>query len=142
MHEIFIDSESSEGYFRTDLGTSMAKCSRCGVETELYDRGVPLCVKCADLWEAKRPPHTSDQIRKTLVGQIAEATARVSEANRKFSETIDRFPSGLPQPDGVQRIQSASKELNMARKEMMTAHKRLNDFIEHGIVPEGLKRSG
>jgi hypothetical protein len=24
----------------------------------------------------------------------------------------------------------------------MTAHKRLNEFIEHGIVPEDLKRSG
>ena len=79
----------------------MAACSRCGVETELYDRGVSLCVKCADLWEAKRKPPASEQIRRTLVDQIAEATARVSEANRKFSEAIDRFPSGLPHPDGV-----------------------------------------
>jgi hypothetical protein len=30
----------------------------------------------------------------------------------------------------------------LARKEMMTAHKRLSDFVDRGIVPEDLKRSG
>ena len=120
----------------------MAACSRCGVETELYDSGLPICVKCSNLWELKRKPPTSDQIRRALGADIAEATARVSEANRKFSETMDRFPSGLPHPDGVRRIQAASNELTVARKDMMTAHKRLNDYIEHGIVPEDLKRSG
>ena len=120
----------------------MAACSRCGVETELYNGRVPICVKCADLWEAKRKPPTSEQIRRTLVDQIAEATARVSEANRKFSQTMDTFPSGLPHPDGVQRIQNASHELAVARKEMMTAHKRLTEYLERGIVPEDLKRSG
>lgn len=120
----------------------MAACSRCGVETELYDNGLPVCVKCSDLWETKRKPPTSDQLRRTLVDRIAEATARVSETNRKFSETMDRFPSGLPHPDGVKRIQNASTELNIARKEMMTAHKRLIEYLESGIVPEDLKRSG
>ena len=120
----------------------MAACSRCGVETEFYDGGVPICVKCSDLWEAKRKPPTSDQIRRALVDQIAEATARVSEANRKFSQTMDRFSGGLPHPDGVQRIQNASNELTVARKEMMTAHKRLTEYLECGIVPEDLRRTG
>jgi len=42
----------------------------------------------------------------------------------------------------VRRIKDASNELTLARKEMMTAHKRLNDFIERGIVPDDLERSG
>jgi hypothetical protein len=121
----------------------MATCSHCGVETELYDGGVPLCVKCSTSREVKRkPPLQADQIRTALVNQIVQATARVSAANQKFSDVIGHYPSGLPQPDGVQRIKSASNELTVARKEMMKAHKRLNDFIEDGIVPEDLKRSG
>jgi hypothetical protein len=42
----------------------------------------------------------------------------------------------------VQRIRSASHELTAARNEMMEAHHRLNEFLESGIVPEDLKRSG
>jgi hypothetical protein len=49
------------------------------------------------------------------------------------------IPSGLPQPDGVQRIHNASRKLTAARDEMMKAHKRMRDYMEHGIVPEDLK---
>jgi len=87
-----------------------------------------------------RKPPNSDQIRTALVSSIVQATRKVSEANQEFSEILDKFPSGLPHPDGVQRIKTASNKLSLARKEMMTAHKRLNDFIERGIVPEDLKR--
>jgi hypothetical protein len=45
-------------------------------------------------------------------------------------------PSGLPHPDGTPRIHNASHELDTARKEMMKAHTRLNDFTERGIVPD------
>jgi hypothetical protein len=55
---------------------------------------------------------------------------------------MDQFPSGLPYPDGVQRIKNASNKLNLARKAMATAHNRLNDYLSRGIVPEDLKRSG
>ena len=121
----------------------MAECAYCRYETELYDSGVPVCIKCSTAREFKRKlPLNTDQIRTTLVGSIAQATARVSEANHKFNVGTGQFPSGLPHPEGVQRIKNASDELTLARKEMMTAHKRLNDFMDRGIVPEELKRSG
>jgi len=37
---------------------------------------------------------------------------------------------------------NASRKLDIARKEMMKAHSRLNEFIELGLVPDDLKRSG
>lgn len=117
-----------------------AQCAHCKAETELFDNGVPICLKCSDTRGIKRKPPNTDQIRTALIGRVAEATARVSEANRKFSETIGQFPSGLPHPDGVQRIRNTSNELTLARKELMTAHKRLSDFVDSGIVPEDLKR--
>lgn len=118
----------------------VAQCAHCKAETELFDHGVPVCLKCSDTRGVKRKPPNADQIRTALIDRVAEATARVSEANRKFSETIGQFPSGLPHPDGVQRIHNTSNELTLARKELMTAHKRLSDFVDSGIVPEDLKR--
>jgi hypothetical protein len=55
---------------------------------------------------------------------------------------MGQFPSGLPYPDGAQRIKNASTNLTLARREMMRAHTRLNDFIERRVVPEDLKKNG
>jgi len=122
----------------------MAGCSRCGAETELYISGVPLCVKCSDLQEVKPkplPPPQSEDIRSILSQDLMSATARNNEALREFDEVSGQFPSGLPHPDGVQRIKNASNALNIARKQMATAHKRLSDYLDRGIVPDDLKRS-
>ena len=51
-------------------------------------------------------------------------------------------PSGLPQPDGTQRIHNASREVSLARVELIKAHNRLSDYIGCGIVPEDLEKSG
>lgn len=120
----------------------MAECARCKAYTQLFENGVPICLKCIEERKPKRKPPNADQIRTALVNCIAQATARVSEANHKFSEAIGHFPSGLPHPDGVQRIKNVSNELALARKEMMTAHKRFNDYVHHGIVSEDLVGKG
>jgi hypothetical protein len=84
----------------------MAACVYCRAETELYDSGVPICPKCSDAREVTRkPPQNTDQIHLTLVSRIAEATAKVSAANEKFNEALNRFPGGPAHPDGVQRDQ-------------------------------------
>jgi hypothetical protein len=77
-----------------------------------------------------------------LVNALANATARVDAANQVFSSVMSGIPSGLPLADVAQRLHSISRELDDARKEMMTAHKRLNDFVKRGIVPEDVKPSG
>ena len=55
---------------------------------------------------------------------------------------MGQIPSGFPHPDGSQRIHNASRDLSTARKDLMRAHTRLDDFLKTGIVPEDLKRSG
>jgi len=89
-----------------------------------------------------RKQYTNQEIRTALINAIVDATARVSAANQLFSSVMSQFPSCLPHPDGTQRIHNASRELSDAREEMMQAHKRLNDFIERGIVPQDLKNRG
>ena len=34
----------------------MAKCTRCGKETELYEAGIPICPACIDEREGKSRP--------------------------------------------------------------------------------------
>ncbi len=121
----------------------MATCQYCGAETELYEIGLPVCLKCSDQWESKVKPSVAPQeVQAALIEDVLEATALNSVASREFDLVMGQTPSGLPQPDGSQRIQNASRQLSKARKGMMTAHNRLNDFLTHGIVPEDVKRRG
>jgi hypothetical protein len=121
----------------------MAACAHCGAETELYNNGVPICLKCSDVQEPKRkPPATQQQILSTLLQDVIELTARNEQAMEEFEAATEQIPSGLPHPDGVQRIRNASAKLAVARPELMKAHRRLDEYSGGGSVPEDLKRSG
>ena len=109
---------------------------------ELLDSSISICLKC---WEARaaelKPPVTADQVRTALIEGILEAVALKNKASEAFEIVMGQFPSGLPSPNGSQRIKDASEQLSFARRGMMAAHNRLNDFLAQGIVPEDLKRS-
>ena len=123
----------------------MAACAYCGAETELYENGVPICLKCSDERDSKvskKPPASSATIQNILVNEIVEATARSNKASHDFLEVMGQIPTGFPHPDGSQRIHNASRVLSMARKDLMRAHARLDEFLKTGIVPEDLKRTG
>jgi hypothetical protein len=119
----------------------MAGCIVCKAETFVFVGIIPVCIKCLDN-RAIAPPRTEQEIRAVLVNRIIDATVRAGTASEAFSAVTSRFPSGLPHPDGVQRIKSAASELSIARKELMNAHRRLNQFIEEGIMPKDLKLDG
>src|SRR5258708_34260193 len=105
----------------------MARCAYCGDETELYNDGVPVCLKCTEIPETNgKPPATDQQIRSNLLQDVLELTARTQEATKEFEAVTRQIPSGLPHPDGVQCIKNASNKLSIARKELMKAHSRLN----------------
>jgi hypothetical protein len=92
---------------------------------QLYDNGAPSCPGCS--------------VRETLTQEVLDATANKAEAFRKFEAIMLQSPSGLPHPDGVQRIKNASNELSIARKEMARAYERLSAYLDQGIVPGDLK---
>jgi len=90
--------------------------------------------------EAKRKPVTKNRdVLRILIQDVIEATAEKNEASDAFEVVIDQFPSGLPHPDGSQRIANSSHRLAIARKRVMAAHTRLSDFLDCGVVPEDLK---
>ena len=114
----------------------MADCAYCGAETELYESGLPICLKCSDAREARRkPPATDQQIRATLLQDVIELTAR-----NEFEDLMGQIPNGT-HPDGIQRIKNASTKLSIARKELMKAYRRLNEHSGGEKLVEGLKRS-
>jgi hypothetical protein len=112
----------------------MAQCALCKDETEIYAGGdVPICVECSDARKAKGVPSVGEQpIRAALLQDFRDAAARNDEASREFQAVMGRLPSVLRQP---QRINNASCNLTIARKRMMMAHRRLNDYLVRGVVP-------
>jgi hypothetical protein len=122
----------------------MARCIYCAAATEMYVSQVPTCLNCCSERpkEKRKPPAREQQIRAVLVDCLVEATARTSAASQAFNMVMGQFPSGLPHPDGSQQVQKASAALAAARKELMRAHNRLNDYLGRGIVPDDLKQTG
>src|SRR5579863_6351775 len=121
----------------------MARCSFCKAETELHDSGVPVCVRCSEARDGKRKPPTSEHhVLNILQQDLQAATERARAATAAFDAVTCEVPSGMPSPDGTQRIHNASRELSQARVELMRAHNRLNDYLSRGINPKDLKGSG
>jgi len=116
----------------------MARCAFCKTkETELHENGSPICLGCAGLAEDR-----GRRVQAALVKALSEATMRADSAFAEFSTVMSDIPSGLPHPDGVQRIHNAAANLATARHQMTNAHARLTNYLERGIVPEDLKLSG
>jgi hypothetical protein len=68
------------------------------------------------------------------------AKERASAATATFNAVTSEIPSGIPHPDGTQRIHNASREMSQARVGLMIAHNRLNEYLARGVVPEDLKQ--
>jgi len=125
------------------INRAMTRCIFCKSVTELDDGGVPICVRCSEAGESKRKPPTSEhQVLNVLREDLQSAKWRVTAANEAFEAITSEIPSALPRPDATQRIHKASREVTVARMEMLRAHHRLSDFLNAGLVPEDLKRSG
>ncbi len=85
-----------------------------------------------------KPPPTLEKVRNQLQQELKDATERAARASTAFLEVTSQVPSGLPHPDGTQRIRNISHELAFARTALMRAHSRLDEFLVSGIAPEDL----
>jgi hypothetical protein len=118
-------------------------CAFCESEAELAIDGVPLCIDCSGTPESEFvTPKTYREIRTILQQEIVASTARAHAASKALSAIMGDIPSGLPQPDGSQRIQNAAHALAAARNEVMRAHSRLNGFLARGVIPGASEPGG
>jgi hypothetical protein len=115
----------------------------CEPEARYAIDGVPLCGSApADLRVRLENLKTDRHIRTVLEQEIVASTARAHAASKELVAIMGDIPSGLPQPDGAQRIQNAARALAAARNEVMQAHSRLDEFLARGIVPADWKPGG
>jgi hypothetical protein len=118
-------------------------CALCQSEAKVAIDGVPLCESCSSKPESEiEKLRTARQIRASLHREILESTARARAASEALSAIMGDIPSGLPQPDGSQRIQNAAHALAAARNEVMKAHSRLEEYLARGVVPGDFEPGG
>jgi len=117
----------------------MVRCAFCKAkEAERSEYGVPICHDCFNIG---KPESNRNNISSALVHDLTEAKVRFEANALEFNSIIDDIPSGLPHPDGTQRIQNASRKLATTRKRKERAYDRLDDYLCRGIVPEDLTSS-
>ncbi len=75
---------------------------------------------------------------RILTEELAAAHSRHTAAAKYFHRLLEQIPSGLPQPDGSQRIHAAGREAHVALEAYVRALKRYTDFSVHGVIPRGL----
>ncbi|HEY2842010.1 MAG TPA: hypothetical protein VGJ09_00105 [Bryobacteraceae bacterium] len=95
-----------------------------------------------EIEEVDQEPDVVDphEIRRLLQDDFNAAQQLRAQASKWFTEVVNDIPSGIPQPDGTNRIKLASREYAASREAASAAMKRLNDFKIRGIIPPGLER--
>ena len=117
----------------------VARCSYCGRETELHEAGVATCPACDNRLRMVGPGKVRS-VHAELNQDLAEATAELDLVTVAYNQVIDDIPSGLPHPDGVQRLCSILQKLLVARERFDRAHSRLVGFLDTGTIPPDLSR--
>jgi hypothetical protein len=84
------------------------------------------------------PLATLEKVHDLLQEELKRATERAVSASAAFLDVTSQVPSGLPHPDGTQRIRNIAHELAFARTELMRAHSRMDAFLVSGTAPEDL----
>jgi hypothetical protein len=85
------------------------------------------------------PPRS--EIPRILQDGFARARLTYESAHEEWKAVSSDIPSGLPHPDGTQRIRNASKNYYATMDEYHRAIDEYNEFIRHGTVPERLKET-
>jgi len=89
----------------------MASCSQCGIETELFDHGVPICIKCGTRHE-----------RDAANIDLAAARDNYKQAREEFYRllrTSNDLPSG--HPDGTALVHAGNQVLREAGNKLSKA---------------------
>jgi len=77
-------------------------------------------------------------IREKLEEKIRRSRDLRDEAWAIFSAALDEVASGIPHPDGADRISLAARRFNYAYRECERARDELMEFIVNGIAPADL----
>jgi hypothetical protein len=80
-------------------------------------------------------------ISEILRADVDRTLDEYNKAKQNFWLIAADVPSGLPHPDGMQRVRNASRAQTFAMDAYATALKRLNQFLISGTIPDDLRES-
>ena len=80
-----------------------------------------------------------EKIHSILRDDLKRAKAQSKLSTDAFHALLSDIPSGLPHPDGIQRIRNASIAHAADRTRLLAAAARLDAFLLDGTVPDDLK---
>ena len=79
-------------------------------------------------------------IVEILRAEVDRTHAEYDRIKQDFRLLAADIPSGLPHPDGMQRIQNAARAQSFAMDAYEAALMRLNRFLISGTVPADLEK--
>jgi hypothetical protein len=79
------------------------------------------------------------EIEKKLVEKVQTTKEVYKSAHVRFNAVSSEIPSGLPHPDGRDRIRMAGEEYYSAMADYNLALREFNTFLLDGTVPDYLK---
>jgi hypothetical protein len=82
-----------------------------------------------------------NRITRILTSELAQDYSRHTAASKRFDDLVKEVPSGLPHPDGCERIHAAGRDASVTLEAYVFALRRYADFSVHGIVPDDLATS-
>ena len=125
------------------FGRANPELKHGGIGRDEFEENAKLELSYGDCGLIERKPPTSEsQIRNTLHEELWVATERARETAEAFTAIRGESPRGILHPDNVRGILDASRDVSLTRAELTRAHKRVQDYLGRGIVPEDLKRCG
>jgi len=81
-----------------------------------------------------------DEIERTLRREVEHFHKAYNIATNEFQNVAADIPSGLPCPDGTDRLINAGKAYRFAMNAYAKALEEYNDFVLTGSIPERLKK--
>lgn len=82
------------------------------------------------------------KLEAILFEELNRTKDAYEEARAEFFKISADIPSGLPAPDGAQRISNAGNRKSTALRDYGKAIRECNDFLLDGAVPERFRDSG
>jgi len=79
---------------------------------------------------AGAPDSTNDSVEAALAAEVNEMLRRYLESSRDFLEITRGVPTGIPNPDGILRLQQSANSSKRAFEEYRRAQKKLDDYIK------------
>jgi len=80
-----------------------------------------------------------NEVARVLLGEVDRKKTAYQRAHTEFLSIAADIPSGLPTPDGTDRLINAGKMYRFTMGDYDQALREYNDFVRKGLLPERFK---